>query len=147
MAVNKLVSRLQKQGIKKVALVATNDVSGNILYDEISKQIKEQDKIVLGPTFRFNPGEKDFGVIIQKIALSEANMLILEALPPESDRFLLAMAKKNLKIPVSAYQTLGTLKDKSLAEGMWEINDVSASSEWIEKYSRIKDPIGNLKNR
>ncbi|MCL1892312.1 MAG: ABC transporter substrate-binding protein [Alphaproteobacteria bacterium] len=137
LAIGKLVSRLQNQGVKKIALVASNDVSGNILYEEIIRQMKAQDKVALGPTFRINPGEKNFDVIIQKIKQSDADMLILEALPPESDLFFIAMKRNNLRIPATAYQTLGTLKDKSLAEGMWEINDVSASPEWIEKYSKV----------
>ena len=137
LAIDKLILRLQKQGIKKIALVAVNDVSNNILYDEIVRQIGAQDKITLGPVFRINPGERDFIMIIQRIKQSDADMLVLQALPPEADVFFAAIRNSGLEIPVSAYQTLGMLADKSLAEGMWEISDVTASPEWIEKHSEI----------
>jgi len=133
-AIDKMISRMQAQGVKKIAVVGAGDVANTILYEEVIRQANAHDKIALGPTFRLQPGEQNFDVIVRQIRQSGADMLVMQAMPPESDRLLTAMRRNNLNIPVTAYQTIGLVRDKSLVEGMWEIRDVAATPEWLERF-------------
>jgi ABC-type branched-subunit amino acid transport system substrate-binding protein len=136
-AIDKLLSRVQQQGVEKIALVASSDVANSILYDEIVRQVNAYNKVALGPTFRLRPGEQNFDVMVRQIRQSGAGMVVMQAMPPESDRFLIAMRRNNLNIPVTGQQTIGLVRDKSLVEGMWEVRDVVATPEWLDRFGDV----------
>ncbi|MCL2737629.1 MAG: ABC transporter substrate-binding protein [Alphaproteobacteria bacterium] len=136
-AIDKLLSRVQAQGVNKIAVIGGSDVANTILYDTIVRQANARDTLTLGPTFRIRPGEQNFDVMVRQIRQSGAGMVVMQLMPPDSDRFITAMRRNNLNIPVTGQQTIGLVTDKSLVEGMWEVRDVTATPEWLDRFGGV----------
>lgn len=138
----KLLNKMEQMGVKRVSVVNAVETSSEILATDILQQLKVQNKISVVGTHKFNPGERDFGLLVQKIAQEKPDMIILETNPPESDLFLTAIKKHKIKIPVTGWQFIEVVQNKELAEGMFGVDPVSADEMFLKEFSQELD--GNV---
>lgn len=132
----KLINKMEKKGVQKVAIVNALEASNEILTEDILKQLSLQNKISVVGTHKFNPGERNFELLVQKIAYEYPNMIILETNPPEADLFLSALKKQGIKIPVTGWQFIEVVQNKDLAEGMFGVDPVGANESFIKEFSQ-----------
>jgi branched-chain amino acid transport system substrate-binding protein len=131
------ISRMKKDGVKKVALIASNsDVASQMVGGAFEAAVKSGQDITITSRTNIKAGDKNFDVIMTKIKAENPHMLFLMALPPESDLVIRTMKKIGLNIPVTGPWTIASLKDKSLAEGMWFTDDAMATPEFTKEFEK-----------
>ncbi len=133
--VTKMVEKLKKDGIKKVAVVNQIEVSHIVPSKEVMKQLKENTDIIVTGHYEFNAGEKDFTLLVHKIAAEKPDMIIVSTNPPESDLFAMAIKKQNIDIPLTGFQFPETVIDKKLVEGMWGLETATANEEFKSEFN------------
>jgi ABC-type branched-subunit amino acid transport system substrate-binding protein len=135
--VTRLLDKMEKQGIKKIAIVHQIEQSHIIPAEEMLLQIKNRKNFTLTGHYQFNAGEKDFAILIQKIAREHPDMIVVGANPPESDLFAMAVKKQKVSIPLTGFQFPETVVNKSLVEGMWGLETATANKEFKDKFKEI----------
>ena len=129
---------MKKNNMKTFStVVLTSDAGSIAVVDEFKRMASKNKNVKMKSAYSINPGDKNFDVMLAKIKKESPDILVVEALPPESDLFLRAMHRANVKIPVTGIWTIPALMDKSLAEGMWYVDDAAASPEFTEQFEKI----------
>ena len=118
-------------------VVLTSDAGSVAVIDEFKHVALENKNVKMKSAYSINPGDKNFDVMLAKIKKESPDILVVEALPPESDLFLRAMYRANVKIPVTGIWTIPALTDKSLVNGMWYVDDAAATPEFVKQFERV----------
>ena len=135
--VEKTFDYMKKHNLKTFStVVLTSDAASVAIVDAFKSMAPNNKDVKMKSAYSINPGDKNFDVMIEKIRKESPDILIFEAIPPENDLFLRAVKRANLKIPVTGIWTIATLKDKSLAEGMWYVDDAAATAEFMEQFEQ-----------
>ena len=131
-------AEMKKHKMKKFStVVLTSDAGSVAVVDEFKKLAKSNKDVKFVSSYAINPGDKNFDTMLQKIKMEKPDILVIEALTPESDLFLRAMKRNGVDIPVTGIWTLGSLKDKTLAEGMWYVDDAGATDDFMRDFERV----------
>ena len=129
---------MKKNNMKTFStVVLTSDAGSVAVVDEFKRVASENKNVKMKSAYSINPGDKNFDVMLAKIKKESPDILVVEALPPESDLFLRAMYRANVKIPVTGIWTIPALTDKSVAEGMWYVDDATATPEFMKQFERV----------
>ena len=136
--VEKTFDYMKKNNLKTFStVVLTSDAASVAVVDEFKQSALGNKNVLMKSAYSINPGDKNFDVIVAKIKSEAPDIVIFEAIPPENDLFLRAMKRADLKIPVTGIWTMATLKEKSLAEGMWYVDDAAATPEFMEQFEHV----------
>lgn len=136
--IEKTFDYMRKNNLKTFStVVLTSDAASVAIVDAFKSMAPANKDVKMKSAYSINPGDKNFDVMIEKIRKESPDILIFEAIPPENDLFLRAMKRAKLNIPVTGIWTIATLKDKSLAEGMWYVDDAAATPEFVEQFERV----------
>ncbi|MBO4746153.1 MAG: ABC transporter substrate-binding protein [Alphaproteobacteria bacterium] len=136
--INMTFDKMKAQKMKTFSTVAlANDAASVAVIDEFKKSAAQNNDIKLLSSYSINAGDKNFDTILQKIKIKNPDILVFEALTPESDLFLRAMRKTKMNIPVTGIWTIASLKDKSLAEGMWYVDDAGATDKFMSEFKTV----------
>lgn len=118
-------------------VVLTSDAGSVAVIDEFKRVASKNKNVKMKSAYSINPGDKNFDVMLTKIKSEKPDILVIEALPPESDLFLRAMHRASVNIPVTGIWTIPALTDKSLAEGMWYVDDAAATPEFMKQFEQV----------
>lgn len=118
-------------------VVLTSDAGSVAVVDEFKRVASKNKNVKMKSVYSINPGDKNFDVMLAKIKKESPDILVVEALPPESDLFLRAMYRANVKIPVTGIWTIPALTDKSLVEGMWYVDDAATTQEFMKQFEHV----------
>jgi len=124
---------LQAAGSAKIALVAVRQ-HGIIALVEALKPYLAQNGVTLHEGY-FNPGERDFRVLLGKLKEKKPDTLYVMAFPPECQIIL----NQQQQLGMSELFTTTTvifdyLEDKSPVEGLFYVSGAAASKEFTDKY-------------
>ncbi|MDD3668696.1 MAG: ABC transporter substrate-binding protein [Alphaproteobacteria bacterium] len=139
----KIADKLVRDGSKKVAVVIANETA-NIVYGEaFVNELAKRDGIkIVGKPHYFNPGERDFRILLYKIKNAGADTIVLMSLPPENGIFIRQAREIGLNLPITGFQTINTVSDKTLVEGMWNYDHVKADPAFAQRVMRIANVDG-----
>lgn len=130
------IAKMKEQGVKKVAFITlSSDIASIKVTDAIVSKLKQNDMEDVGQ-YMINDQEKDFTIMLEKIRSSAPDIIVFEALPPTADLVFRRLKLMNINIPVTGIWTITSLNDKSLAEGMWLVDDGEATQEFIDRYEQ-----------
>lgn len=136
--VNKTFEYMNKNNLKTFStVVLTSDAGSVAVVDAFKRAASKNKNVKMKSAYSINPGDKNFDVMIAKIKKEAPDILIFEALSPENDLFLRAMHRANVKIPVTGIWTISALTDKSLANGMWYVDDAVATTEFMKQFESV----------
>lgn len=136
--VEKTFEYMKKNNMKTFStVVLTSDAGSVTVVDEFKRLASKNNNVKMKTAYSINPGDKNFDVMLAKIKKELPDILVVEALPPESDLFLRAMRRAGLNIPVTGIWTIPALNDKSLVEGMWYVDDAMATPEFMKQFEHV----------
>jgi len=136
--VEKTFEYMKKNNMKTFStVVLTSDAGSVTIVEEFKRLVATNKDIKMKSAYSINPGDKNFDVMLAKIKKESPDILVVEALTPESDSFLRMMRRAGLKIPVTGIWTIPALNDKSLVEGMWYVDDASATPEFTKQFENV----------
>ncbi|MCL2439650.1 MAG: ABC transporter substrate-binding protein [Alphaproteobacteria bacterium] len=131
-----LYARMSRRGVRRITFIGTNRAASVAMLAEIKPVLEASPGMEILDHFTVNPGERDFAIIAQRIARNRPDMIVMQLLNPEADMFVRALANAGLSIPITGFQSLGMLTDKSLVEGMFMVDDASAEQEFAIRLTR-----------
>ena len=136
--VKKTFEYMKKNNMKTFStVVLTSDAGSVTVVEEFKRLVATNKGIKMKSAYAINPGDKNFDVMIAKIKKESPDILVVEALPPESDLFLRMMRRSGMKMPVTGIWTIPALNDKSLVEGMWYVDDAAATPEFMKQFESV----------
>ncbi|GHT57588.1 branched-chain amino acid ABC transporter substrate-binding protein [Bacteroidia bacterium] len=131
-----MISRkLKSYGVQKIALVNQQSSSMSIIMAELKPVFAKYFDIT--GDYSFNAGEKDYGVIVQRLAREKPDYIILESMPPDSTLFVKSVRQHNINIPITGFQTIMMIPDLSVTEGWWDVDTAMPDSGFLDKYGNV----------
>ena len=128
-----LLSELQKRGLKRVSIVFENHKGTLQAYEALKKYAPEYG-ISIVDTEWINMGERDFRILIMKLARNNPDVYIVPSAPISVTRFVDELRTQGIKTPVTAIGSFDYIEDKTPYEGVWYVSDSIINQDMEKKY-------------
>lgn len=128
-----LYEQLVTEGAKVVDIVIQNQVGTQSWLKYFTDAVNEGGKLTIKNTYSINDNEKDFKIILEKIKRDNPDYIVGILTTPTGDIFLKQYRTEGITIPFAGGETFNFLHDKTLAEGMWQVDSLNATSEFEER--------------
>lgn len=133
--VPQLLSELQKRGIKKVSIVFENHKGALQAYEALKKYAPEYG-VEIVDTEWINMGERDFRILVMKMARKNPDVYIVPSGPMSIDRFVNELRIQGIQTPVTAVSSFDYVEDKTPYEGVWYVSDSIINNDMEQKYKK-----------
>ncbi len=122
---------INKNKFKNIALLFLNNISAQEILDSITPTLKEVN--ILFKEYRFNPGERDFNIMVTKLKNAGHDLVVLYGFMPELALAYKVMKQQDIQLSVLGYDTfeVGNF-DVSLFDGYFELGVPVNNQAWIE---------------
>jgi len=122
-----------KRGVKTFALIGQNQQGVLATFEDLKNQIAGKD-IKLVDTEIFNPGTKDFRVIIEKAKEKNPDIILLGLFSPELEILVKQYKELGVEIPLTSIESFEYTEQPQLFEGRWYVQSAQASDEFSTDY-------------
>ena len=129
----KLVEKMKKEGVTKVAILTT--------IDQAPKANAEALKLTLDTAnikyneYELNVAEINPDLLIQKIMRQNYDMHVLLLYSPTLDIAIKRFKEEDKNVKLTSVQYINTLEDKRIAEGIWYVNTVEPTGESYARFA------------
>ena len=130
-AAKKLVDYLVSQKVKKVVSFNMETVGNEEMRVKTNHFLDEHG--IKYEEFNFNPGNRDFELMIQKALAFEADYWILNSFSPEQDILRKKMIEQKIDIPVINIQCMKLTKNIQLFENQVYVDAPDGDKKFIER--------------
>lgn len=135
-----MLQQLKKRGIKSIALLISNNIGSTQQAEILEKKIREDGTIEIKGKEIFNPGTRDFRMIIQKlIADGEPDIFYVDGITPDATLVAKYLQEMIGKINLTTINDFIETTERSAFEGLWFVESASGTPEFNQKY---KDRFG-----
>ncbi|OGZ26228.1 MAG: hypothetical protein A3F95_00090 [Candidatus Nealsonbacteria bacterium RIFCSPLOWO2_12_FULL_39_31] len=136
------IKEAKKQGLKKIAMIATNQQGIIAIRDALLKE--EPDLFILKDEL-FNPQEKDFRTAVIKAKNEGADAFIMMLLPGQLTSLVKQIKDLNINVPLTSVESFEyDLEAVPMLEGQWYVTSADPSEEFTasykEKYNGLPQP-------
>jgi branched-chain amino acid transport system substrate-binding protein len=111
------------------------------------EEYKPQSKLEWAGVENFNPGERDFRMILWRLREKNPDILYVYAFDPEMPIILRQLHESGWKIPVSTITMFDMEVDNPLIEGAWYVGSDSPSAEhrkwYTQTFHKVNAPYGS----
>ncbi len=133
-AAKKLVDYLASQNVKKVVTFNMETVGNEEMRVKTNHFLNESG--IEYKEFNFNPGNRDFELMLQKALSFNADYWILNSFPPEQDILRKEMIEHKIDIPVVNIQCMKLSKNLQLFENQVFVDAPDGNKEFIERMAK-----------
>lgn len=138
-----LVEFLKKKGYQRLAILVLRQQGLQAITTELKKQLQGTDIQIVDET-NFNPGERDFRIILAKIAEKKPDIFFPGAFSPELQIILRQRKQAGLDCPVTTIEAFDFLEsgDKALVSGAYSVSGSTPSGQYLKSMQNIgiKEP-------
>lgn len=139
----KMVDLLQKQGVKKVAILAFQHTGAQALTENVINAAKETDIAIT--THVFLPSERNFDQILENVVAEKPDMLMVLTVSPQADIIMKRLKEKQITIPVTSIDIPSLIENKSIFEGVTYVAVADGDPKMLEAY-KVKYQTNNIFN-
>lgn len=133
-----MLKELNKRGIKSIALLVSNNIGSTQQADILKQKIKQDKTIKIIGKEIFNPGTKDFKMIIEKI-LSQGtpDIFYVDGITPDANLIAKYLKEMTGKITLTTINDFIETPERKNFEGLWFVESASGTDEFNEKYEKM----------
>lgn len=132
-----MLSELKKRGVKSIALLISNNVGSTQQADILEQKIKKDKKIKIVGKEVFNPGTKDFKMIIEKIlAKGQPDIFYVDGITPDANLIAKYLKETTGKINLTTINDFIETPERENFEGLWFVESASGTDEFNAKYEQ-----------
>lgn len=132
-----MLGELKKRGIKSIALLVSNNVGSTQQADILEQKIKQDKTIKIIGKEIFNPGTKDFKMIIEKIlARGTPDIFYVDGITPDANLVAKYLKETTGKINLTTINDFIETPERENFEGLWFVESASGTDEFNAKYER-----------
>ena len=134
---NLMLAELKKRGIKSIALLVSNNIGSTQQADILEQKIKHDKTIKIIGKEIFNPGTKDFKMIIEKIlARGTPDIFYVDGITPDANLVAKYLKETTGKINLTTINDFIETPERENFEGLWFVESASGIDEFNAKYER-----------
>lgn len=132
------VKFLQAKGYKRIALLCLRQQGVMAINEELKKQMAAANIELVDETF-FNPGERDFRIILARINEKKPDLFVPLAFSPELQIILRQRKQAGLECDVSSLEVFDLLEDaeKKMVEGSYFVSNGAATGDFVQKLNTV----------
>jgi ABC-type branched-subunit amino acid transport system substrate-binding protein len=130
------LEQFKKDGIEEFAIVYMKDIGPATYVNEIKKQAEGNFKF---EEYSFSPTEEDFRILLSKVKKSNAQIIVILALPPSLDILGRQILDRNIDIPLTGFGFFNMSSHKYLFEGQMFADTPVGSKAFIRKMTKALD--------
>jgi ABC-type branched-subunit amino acid transport system substrate-binding protein len=137
--VSLFIKLVEAKKYKRIAILGVRQQGILTIISEIKKQLPTGVELV--DETNFNPGERDFRIILARIAEKKPDLLLIEAFSPELQIILRQRKQAGLDCDVSSIEAFRFLSEKDeeikTLQGTYHISTGSGTEEFVKKLNSI----------
>ncbi|MCL1786237.1 MAG: ABC transporter substrate-binding protein [Alphaproteobacteria bacterium] len=130
------VQHLRDQGVKTIDIVHEIS-SGQLVSLDALKDEMGSTEIKIRNMYPVTRGERNFRPILQRIASTSPDMILVQFFEPEIAIFLRQYHQSGMTIPLFSDESFSFLEDKTLAEGLYYVANAPASDDFAGRYEQL----------
>ena len=131
----RLLQKFQKEQITKVGILRFIEDAAQLSSDELKLQSKEFGVDVLFEE-TFPAGTTDFRAVISKTSQSEAQAVMIIALPPELEILARQLKELRFRPRLTTIEMFSVSSDPKLFEGLWFANPLSPDGDYVSRFTK-----------
>ncbi len=132
-----MLSELKKRGVKSIALLISNNVGSTQQANILEQKIKKDKGIKIIGKEIFNPGTKDFKMIIEKIlAKGQPDIFYVDGITPDANLIAKYLKETTGKINLTTINDFIETPERENFEGLWFVESASGTEEFNAKYEQ-----------
>lgn len=130
-----MLDELKKRGVKKIALLISNNIGSTQQADFLEEKIKKDGTIEITAKEVFNPGTRNFRMIIEKmIQKGEPDIFYVDGITPDAALVAKYLKEVTGKVNLTTINDFVEDKDRTSFEGLWFVESASGTDDFIDKY-------------
>ncbi len=132
-----MLAELKKRGIKSIALLISNNIGSTQQADILEQKIKQDKTIKIIGKEIFNPGTKDFKMIIEKIlAHGIPDIFYVDGITPDANLVAKYLKETTGKINLTTVNDFIETTERENFEGLWFVESASGTDDFNAKYEQ-----------
>ena len=132
-----MLSELKKRGIKSIALLISNNIGSTQQADILEQKIKQDKTIKIISKEVFNPGTKDFKMIIEKILTKGTpDIFYVDGITPDANLVAKYLKETTGQINLTTINDFIETPQRENFEGLWFVESASGTDEFNAKYEK-----------
>ena len=130
-----MLNELKNRKIKSIALLISNNIGSTQQAEILEKKIQKDGKIKIIGKEIFNPGTKDFKMIIEKIlAKGNPDIFYVDGITPDANLVAKYLKETTGKINLTTINDFIETPQRENFEGLWFVESASGTDEFNEQY-------------
>lgn len=132
-----MLMELKKRGIKSIALLISNNIGSTQQAEILEQKIKKDKKIKIIGKEIFNPGTKDFKMVIEKIlARGTPDIFYVDGITPDANLVAKYLKETTGKINLTTINDFIETPERENFEGLWFVESASGTDDFNAKYEQ-----------
>ncbi|RUR06254.1 amino acid-binding protein [Legionella sp. km772] len=132
-----MVKTLQQKNIKEIALIATDEVSDQVLAKSVLKQIGKDSGIKIVLHEEIKADTTDYAPLIQKLKAKKPQLYLIMASPERIEKIQSAMSKAHIQKPITSIVDQVTPTVMRVFNGQWYVDTQAMPADFINEYQEI----------
>jgi ABC-type branched-subunit amino acid transport system substrate-binding protein len=131
----RLLNELKKKGVKTIALLVSNNIGSTQQAEILARKIEEDGTIEIIGKELYNPGTRDFDLIIRKAMKNgEPDMFYIDGLAPEMNLAAKYILSITGKLNLTTINDFIETPDRKIFEGLWFVESAFGTDEFHQQY-------------
>ena len=130
-----MLNELKRRGVKSIALLISNNIGSTQQAEMLEKKIIQDGSIEIVGKEIFNPGTRDFRMIIQKITDNkEPDIFYVDGITPDATLVAKYLKEVTGKVNLTTINDFIETPERENFEGLWFVESASGTQEYNKMY-------------
>ncbi|HAT1597434.1 TPA: ABC transporter substrate-binding protein [Legionella pneumophila] len=131
-----LVNELKRQQVHHLGIITANQASSTVLTHSVIKELRVDSHIDVAASEFFEPGNKDFSRVTNRMKRKNADMYLVMASPEDIKLIQEQMVVDKLHVPITSIVERATPEVLKVFEGQWYVDSHEMQPDFINQFKQ-----------